>query len=104
MLQPDIQKCLDHPKFKQLAKTRGRLSMLFGLIVTLNYGLYVLAISFLPNFMARSWNEKSSVTYGIVFAVFVIVSGMLAAGIYTWWANRKFDVLRNELMKDLGHE
>lgn len=104
MSQPETEKCLAHPKFKQLVRARGRFSLLFSLIITAGYGIYVLAMSFAPGFMSSPMQEGSSMTYGILIALLVIVCGMVCSGIYIWWANKKFDVLRRELLEDLGYE
>ena len=104
MSQSDTEKCLAHPKFQQLVQVRGRFSLVFSLIITVGYAIYVLGMAFAPGFMSSSLTEGSSLTYGIVIAVLVILSGMICSGIYTWWANRKIDGLKRELLKDLGHE
>lgn len=104
MSQSVTEKCLAHPKFKQLVRTRGRFSLLFSLIVTAGYGIYVLGMAFAPGFMSSSMEEGHSMTYGILIALLVIISGMVSSGIYIWWSSRKFDVLKAELLKDLGYE
>lgn len=100
----ETEKCLAHPKFQQLVRSRSRFSFLFSLIITLGYAVYVIGMSFMPHIMARPLTEGGSTTYGILIAIAVIISGMVCSGFYTWWANRKFDALRNELLKDLGYE
>lgn len=104
MSQSETEKCLAHPKFQQLVRARSRFSLLFSLIIAVGYAIYVLGMSFAPGFMSSPLSAGSSLTYGIVIAVLVIISGMVFSGIYTWWANKKFDRLNRELLKDLGHE
>ncbi len=104
MSLPETEKCLAHPKFKQLVHARGRFSFLFSLIITAGYGFFVLGMSYAPRFMSSPIQEGRMMTYGILTAVLVIVSGMVCSGIYIWWANRKFDVLKAELLKELGYE
>lgn len=104
MSQSETEKCLSHPKFKQLTHARSRFSIIFSLIITAGFGFYVLATAFAPEFMARPVQIGQSMTNGILAAIIMIVLGMVSSGIYTWWANRHFDVLRDELLKDLGHE
>lgn len=103
MSQDPTERCLQHPKFQQLVRARGRFSWIFTLIILLGYGIYVLGMSFTPGFMAAPIQDGGHVTYGILIAVLVIVNGMVCAGAYTWWANRRFDALRKELREDLGH-
>lgn len=104
MSQIETEKCLNHPKFQQLIRAKGRFSLLFSLIITLGYGIYVLGMSFAPGLLSRPLEHGGSVTYGIMIAVMVIISGMVLSGIYTLQANKKFDRLKRELLKDLGIE
>ena len=104
MSQVETEKCLNHPKFKQLVRARGRFGLLFSVFIFASYGIYVLGMSFAPGFMSRSLMEDGSMTYGILIAVLVIISGTVCSGFYTWWAARNFDILKAELLKELGHE
>lgn len=104
MSSPETEKCLAHPKFKQLTRARGRFSLMFSLIIMAVYSIYVLGMAFTPGFMSSPLQEGHSLTYGILIALLVIISGMVCSGIYIWWANKNFDVLKAELLKDLGHE
>jgi len=36
----------------------------------------------------------------VLLSVIAIVAGVLGAGIYTWWANKKYDPLLDQLRKD----
>ncbi len=100
----DTENCLNHPKFQQLVRARRRFSIAFSLVITLGYAVYVLGMSFAPVFMSKPISAGGSMTYGILIAVLVILSGMVCSGFYTWWANRTFDALKRELLKDLGYE
>ncbi|WP_339862915.1 DUF485 domain-containing protein [Paremcibacter congregatus] len=103
MSQDPTARCLQHPKFKQLVHARGRFSLIFTLVILGGYSLYVLGMSFAPAFMAAPFRDGGHVTNGIVLAILVILNGMVCAGIYSWWANRRFDAIRKELREDLGH-
>lgn len=100
----DAEKYLIHPKFKQLVTARHRVSLSLTLIIILGYGTYVLGMSFASDFMARPLQSNSSITYGLLIAVLVICNGMISSGLYIWWANRKFDTLKQEFLDDVGHE
>ncbi len=45
-------------------------------------------------------NEGCSIVF-LVYSKLIILDEIK---VYTWWANRKFDVLNQELLKELGHE
>jgi len=98
------ERCFAHPKFKRLVRTRGRVSLLFSVVITLGYGLYVAGMAFAPAFMSRPLEDGGSITYGILSAIVVIVTGMISSGLYIWWMDRHFDVLKQELLKELGYE
>ncbi len=104
MSQLETEKCLNHPKFKQLTRARARFSLYFSLAIAIIYGIYVLGMSFAPDLMARPVTDGGSMTFGILIAMLGIINGVICSGVYTWWANRKFDVLNQELLKELGHE
>jgi len=103
MEQTETEKCLNNPKFRRLVRAKGRFSLLFTAFITFEYILYASAVAFAPAFMARSV-EGGAMTYGILSAIGVIISGMICSGIYIWWANRHFDVLKEDLLRDMGHE
>ncbi len=104
MSQLETEKCLNHPRFKQLTRARAWFSLSFSLVIAVIYGIYVLGMSYAPDLMARPVIEGGAMTYGIFIAMLSIINGIICAGAYTWWANRKFDLLNQELLKELGHE
>lgn len=104
MSKLDTDTFLNNPDFQRLVKLRGRVSQVFSLIIVIGYGIYILGTAFAPGFMSRPITEGGSLTYGIVIAILVILLGMVTSGIYTWWANTKFDVMKQELLKELGYE
>ena len=93
-----------HPKFKQLVHTRLRLSLFFSLFIFIGYCIFVLGMAFAPSWMATPFSTGSSITYGIIIAIFMIVAGMLSSGIYMKMASSSFDSVKLELLKEINHE
>lgn len=104
MSKLDADTFLNNPDFQQLVKRRNLVSLAFSLIIVTGYGIYVLGMAFAPGFMSRPIAEGGSLTNGIVIAILVILLGMVTSGIYTWWANKKFDVMKKDLLRELGYE
>ena len=104
MSKLDTDTFLNNPDFQRLVKRRNLVSLVFSVIIIIGYGIYMLGMAFAPGFMSRPISDIGSLTNGIVIAILVILLGMVTSGIYTWWANKKFDVMKKELLKELGYE
>ena len=95
---------INHPKFKQLVSARSRLSVQFSLLVFVGYSIFVLGMAYAPGWMSTPMATGSSITYGIVIGVFMIIFGMVSSGLYMKVANQKFDVLKQQLLKEFDYE
>jgi len=104
MSKINTEEFLNHPKFKQLVSSRGRLSFIFSLMIFIGYGVFVLGMAYAPGWMATPMSAGSSITLGLVIGVFMIVFGMISSGLYMRIANRKFDTLKQELLKEFDYE
>lgn len=62
---------------------------------------YILLIAFDRSFLARPIGGGTT-TLGIPIGIGVIVSGILLTWIYVARANRRFDALTRELLRDAG--
>jgi len=95
---------LNHPKFKQLVSARSRLSLSFSLFIFIGYSIFVFGMAYAPSWMATPMSSESSVTYGIVIAIFMITACMVSSGIYMKIASQSFDVVKQELLKEFNYE
>lgn len=96
--------CLAHPKFKQLVRYRGRLSFIFSLLIFVGYGIFVIGMAYFPSWMATPIVANSSITYGILIGLFMIIFGVLISWLYMILANRDFDVLKQQLLEEFDYE
>ncbi|RLA02328.1 MAG: DUF485 domain-containing protein [Gammaproteobacteria bacterium] len=98
------EQCLEHPKFQQLVSSRGRMNLIFSLIIIIGYGIFVLGMAYAPELMSQPISPTGSITYGIAMGLFMIVTGVVSSGIYIRWANQKCDPLKQELLNELDYE
>lgn len=104
MSDPKLQACLNHPKFKQLVASRGRLNRMFSLVIFIGFSIFVLGMAFAPALMSVTLSADSNISYGILFGIFMIILGVVTSGVYMRLANKGFDVLQQQLLKELNHE
>jgi len=104
MSQLKTEECLNHPKFKKLVASRGRISLLFSLIIFMGYSIFVLGMALAPELMSMTLSSDSSITYGILLGIVMIITSMVSSGIYMRIANQSFDPLKQELLIELDHE
>ncbi len=96
--------CLGHPKFKLLVRSRGRISFIFSLLILVGYSIFVLGMAYFPAWMATPIITGSSINYGILIGLFMIIFGVLSSWLYMRLANRDFDVLQQQLQEEFDHE
>lgn len=87
------------PRFHELEKKRGIFSWSLTLIVFLIYYSFILIIAFSPETFAKTISANSVISWGIPVGLFVIVSSFLLTGIYVYRANREFDSISKEIIK-----
>ncbi|KUG25705.1 putative membrane protein, clustering with actp [hydrocarbon metagenome] len=93
---------LNSEKFKDLVKKRLTVSITLTVIILVVYFGFILTIAFYKEFLAIKIGEH--LTLGLPIGIGVIIFAWLLTGIYTRWANRKYDKavreLRNEVLED----
>jgi len=104
MSKINTEQYLQHPKFKQLVSDRSRLSVSFSLLICIGYGIFVIGMSYFPAWMSTPTSDGSSISYGIMMAIFLIIFGVLCSGLYMKKANNEFDSLKRELLEELDNE
>ncbi|WP_168190203.1 DUF485 domain-containing protein [Luteithermobacter gelatinilyticus] len=92
---------INHPKFRKMLARRTAVTLGLTAFILLVYGFYIFATAYLPELIAQPVSNGATLTWGIILVLAVIVNGMLCAGVYTWWANRRFDVLKDEFLKEV---
>jgi uncharacterized membrane protein (DUF485 family) len=91
----------NHPKFRQLARSRARLAWTLTTLVLGSYYLFMLVVAFFPQWLHAPLRDGSHLTVGIPVAATIIVLSWLLTGWYVRSANTRFDALSSELLEEL---
>ena len=98
-LEPTLARIQANPKYQLLRRTRNRLGWTLTTLMLLAYYGYVGLIAFDKEFLAR--RIGSGVTsLGIPIAMGLILFTVLITAYYVWRANREFDRLTEEVLKE----
>lgn len=96
-----VKEILDSEKFKDLVKKRLSVSLSLTVIMLIVYFGFMLTIAFYKDLLALKIGEH--ITIGLPIGIGIIVFAWLLTGIYTRWANNKYDKsvreLRNEILE-----
>ena len=99
MADPVIDTIQRHPKYVELRKKRNRFGWSLTALMMLVYFGYIALIAFDKSFLARP--VTSGVTsLGIPIGLGIIVFTVTITGIYVRRANREFDALTADILKD----
>ena len=97
-----VNEILDSPKFKELVKQRLTVSITLTVIILIVYFGFILSIAFYKEFLSIKIGEH--LTLGLPIGIGIIIFAWILTGIYTRWANRKYDKavreLRNEVLEN----
>lgn len=97
-----VTEILNSEKFKELVKKRLTVSISLTVIILLVYFGFILSIAFYKEFLSIKIGEH--LTLGLPIGIGIIIFAWLLTGIYTRWANRKYDravrELRNEVLEN----
>lgn len=96
-----VKDILESEKFRNLVKKRLKVSLSLTAIMLLVYFGFILIIAFYKELLAIKIGEH--ITLGLPIGVGIIVFAWLLTGLYTRWANSKYDKsvreLRNEILE-----
>ena len=93
-------KIQQNPKYLELASRRGRLAWTLSAIVCVIFYGFILMIAFTPDFLTAPIAAGSVIPVGLPLGVGVIVICCVLTGIYVYEANRVFDPLFEEIVKE----
>lgn len=100
MSDPIVQKIQNHPKYKELRAKRNPLGVTLTIIMLIVYYGYVGLIAFDKELLAKPIGSGVT-SLGIPLGMGVIVFTIVITVYYVYVANNKFDVLTEELLKDV---
>ena len=99
MNDPVIEKIKRHPKYAQLKRERNRFGWTLSLLMLVVYYGYIALIAFNKSFLAQPLGAGVT-TLGIPLGMGVIVFTIVITGIYVARANRAYDALTQDILKD----
>ena len=90
----------NNPKFYELVARRSRLAWGLSAIILVMYFAFILLIAFAPEVLGQPVCDACSITMGIPIGVFIILGAFLLTGIYVRKANKDFDRINQELIRE----
>ena len=100
MNDPVIEQILHHPKYIELRKKRDRFGVILTILMLIVYYGYIALIAFDKPFLGRPIGSGVT-TLGVPLGMGVIVFTIVITGIYVRRANRLYDDLTREILKDV---
>lgn len=97
----DPQKIRNSPRFRQLQRSRARLSWTLSAIVLLAGGLFMWLVSAHPDWLRQPIWEGSSLSRAIPLGALLLIGSWLLMGLYMLRANQRLDRLNRELLEEL---
>ena len=101
MIDPMIEKIRNNPKYEQLRSKRLGFGVFLTILMLIVYYGYIALIAFNKPFLSLTIGSGVT-TIGIPIGMGVIVFTDIITGIYVRRANREYDALTAELLKEAG--
>ena len=99
MSDPMVERVQRNPKYQQLKQARSRFGWTLAILMLIVYYGYIALIAFDKEFLARPLGSGVT-TIGIPIGMAVIVFTVVIVGIYVRRANREYDALTRDILKD----
>ncbi|WP_293224495.1 DUF485 domain-containing protein [Ottowia sp.] len=99
MQDPMVERIQRNPKYQQLKATRSRFGWWLTILMLIVYYGYIGLIAFDKELLATPIGTGVT-TLGIPLGLAVIVFTIVITGIYVRRANREFDALTRDILKD----
>ena len=101
MIDPVVSKIQQHPKYLELRRKRNTFGWALTLLMMIVYYGYIALIAFNKPFLAQPIGA-GVISLCIPIGMGVIVFTVLITGIYVRRANREFDDLTADILKDVS--
>lgn len=95
-------KIRSNPRFEEMVGKRTRFAILLSLVVVVPYYAFMMVTAFNPGLLARPLADGTVITWGWPVAALLIVGGWFATGLYVHRANREFDAMTQQILKEAG--
>ena len=90
-----------NPKFTRLVQKRSRFAWALSITMLLIYYTFILLIAFSPDTLGTPLFEGGVTTVGIPMGIAIIVVAFVLTGIYVRRANKEFDKLNSEIIREV---
>ncbi len=97
-MQHYYRRIYDDPKFHELEKKRGIFCWSLTTIILICYFGFIMVIAFFPHIFAQTISVNSTITWGILIGLSIIVISFLLTGFYVYRANSEFDLISKEII------
>ena len=95
-----IERVKANPRYHALVRERSVLGGLLSLIVVIVFGGFILMMGFARPFLGQAVAEGSAISIGFPIGLGVAVICMICTGIYVRRANKDFDRLIADIVKE----
>ena len=104
MTEDLVTQIKNHPKYQELTTKRTRFAWTLSIIMLVVYYTFIMTIAFSPESLAIPMSNGSVISIGIPIGIFIILFSFFLTGLYVYKANSTYDVLLEEMKRDLKVE
>jgi cation/acetate symporter len=94
------EKIRRNPRFAEMVAKRSRFALTLSLIVLVMFYAFILVIAFSPALLAKPLWDGATTTIAIPIGAGMILFFWLLTGYYVYRANRDFDAMNAEIIKE----
>ena len=99
MNSQSLQDIAHDPDFRELQRSKNRISLVLTLITMASFYGFVVLLGWHQEWLAQSFS--GSINRGIPLGIGVIVLSWILTGVYVRWANSKYDALAERVKAKL---
>jgi uncharacterized membrane protein (DUF485 family) len=95
-----IERVKANPRYHALTRERSLLGGILSAIVLVCFAAFILLMGFARDFLGTPMAEGSAISIGFPIGFAVALICMICSGIYVWRANKDFDRLIAEIVRE----
>ncbi|MEA3433271.1 MAG: DUF485 domain-containing protein [Campylobacterota bacterium] len=104
MREDIVAQIKNHPKYQELIQRRSRFAWTLSILMLIVYYTFIMTIAFAPELLAIPLSDGSVMSIGIPIGIAIILFSFLLTGIYVHQANGVYDLLLEEVKRDIMKE
>ncbi|NNE38529.1 MAG: DUF485 domain-containing protein [Gammaproteobacteria bacterium] len=93
----------NNEKFQDLVARRSKLSWTLAVLILVVYYSFILVIAFSPELFGVPISDGSTITWGIIIGIAIILFTFVITGVYVHKANTSFDQVLLDVV-DASHD